>query len=109
VAGIRSRSAVTAAFDAILAGTDVDFGQVRAVIAHEFDQYHALALEMSEPGPRGLQDPDVRTSAAAAAKHMANLVRRLGPAVDRLEEGDVDGARAAVRAALLEPGAKSDR
>jgi hypothetical protein len=70
-------------------GRDVDLGLVRAALAAEIAQYRALASEIDVSG-RDL------VAGARSALHLAGLLERLGAVVDRLEAGDVDGAKRVV-------------
>lgn len=77
---------VAEALQEVAAGHPVDFGSLRARITAHEDQLEAFGRDF----------PEIREDVA----RMAELIRRLRPAVDALEAGDFEAAREALREAL---------
>lgn len=86
-------AAVSAALAQVEAGEPFDAAHVRALITSAIDQADAAA------------DPSTDADYATAIRSLAARYRRLLPAVDHLEAGELEAARTAIRSAI-NPGAK---
>lgn len=84
--------AITQTIGDVEEGRPVDFHRLRAQITAAADQLRGMSA-----------DPRAGDSGQSAGEHLAVVTEALRRTVDRLEAGDLPGARKAVRDALWAP------